>query len=162
MKEAASTSVSFAVIHPNPIYSPDASHLPKLLSTSSIQLVVPTAFSEMSAQSCSDHLLAFHQTGELQSGLGRLLPGLQQAGIRLLAMAKACGFPRAESYNRAPPAHLPGLCSCSWSLALHITSHQKEENLILTSPPITGTTPGWPSLPSSTSKGKLKWKFFDE
>lgn len=70
----------------------------------------------------------------------RLLLRLQQAGLILLAMTKAWDFPRAESCSQAQPAHLPGLCSCSWSLALHIPSLQREEILPLNKTDIDANT----------------------
>lgn len=87
-----------------------------------------------------------------KSGLWRLLSRLHQAGLTLLAMAEASGFPRPRPEpDSQAPAHIPRLCSCSWNLAQHIVSLQREKSLTLSKIDV-NTSTVWLSFTHSSVK----------
>ena len=106
--------------------------MPRLLSPSFMQRVVPTAHATTAAQWCSSHLPALQQTEERH---GQVVGGWRPDGSRL--SSHPWPWLRPEAVPEPSPTvkchrHVsPGLCSCSWSLARHIAWLQTEEALLL-------------------------------
>lgn len=130
MKEAALTSV-WLCCHPSKLHSPEAPPCQSCLVHPPYSLWYPQRTHQYLLSGVPITCRLFTRQWIYKVRFWRLLLRLQQAGLILLAMTKAWDFLRAESCSQALPAHLPGLCSCSWSLALHIASLPREETLTL-------------------------------